>query len=90
VFIRKKKNKSGSASIQIIDKSSGKYEVINTVGCTNNEQQEKDLIEQAYELLPTLTKQSSIDFTFPEDDIFLIQLQQGLKKTSLIGRANHQ
>lgn len=85
MFIRKKKNKSGSVSIQIIDKSPGKYEVIKTVGCADNKQQEKDLIEQAYELLPTLTKQSSIDFTFSEDDVFLTQLRQGLKKIFVIG-----
>lgn len=85
VFIRKKKNKSGSASIQIIDKSSGKYKVIKTVGCADNKQQEKDLIEQAYELFPTLTQQTSIDFTFPEDDVFLTQLRQGLKKIFVIG-----
>lgn len=85
VFIRKKKNKSGSASIQIIDKSSGKYKVIKTVGCADNEEQEKDLTQQAYELFPTLTKQTSIDFTFPEDDIFLTQLRQGLSRIFAVG-----
>ena len=85
VFIRKKKNKSGSSSIQIIDKSSGKYEVIKTVGCADNEQQEKDLMQLAYELLPTLTKQSRIDFSFTEDEIFLTQLQQGFKKLLVVG-----
>jgi len=85
MFIRKKKNKSGSVSIQIIDKSSGKYEAIKTVGCADNEQQEKDLIEQAYELLSALTKQSRIDFSFSEDEIFLKQLQQGLRKIFVVG-----
>lgn len=85
MFIRRKQNKSGSASIQIIDKSSGKYKVIQTIGCADNEQQEKDLIQQAYELFPTLTKQTSIDFIFPEDDIFLIQLRQGLKRIFAVG-----
>ena len=85
MFIRKKKNKSGSISIQIIDKSSGKYEVIKTVGCTDNEQQEKGLIERAYELFPAITKQSRIDFTFPEDDIFLTQIKQGIKRIFVVG-----
>lgn len=85
MFVRRKKNKSGSASIQIIDKSSGKYKVIQTIGCANNEQQEKDLIQQAYELFPTLTKQTIIDFTFPEDEVFLTQLQQGLKRIFAVG-----
>jgi hypothetical protein len=85
VFIRKKKNKSGSISIQIIDKSSGKFNVIKVVGCARNEQQKEDLIHQANELLATLTGQSLIDFTFPEDELFLNQLQQGLRKVVVIG-----
>ncbi|VAX20954.1 Transposase [hydrothermal vent metagenome] len=36
MFVRKKKNKSGKISVQVIDKSSGKYKVIKTVGCSNN------------------------------------------------------
>jgi transposase len=85
VFVRKKKNKSGSISIQIIDKSSGKFNIIKVVGCASNEQQKEDLIHQANELLATLTGQSRIDFTFSEDELFLKQLQQGLKKIVVIG-----
>lgn len=32
MFIRHKKNKSGIISIQVIDKSSGKYKMVKTVG----------------------------------------------------------
>ena len=32
MFIRQKKNKSGSTSVQIISKSSGKYQVVKTIG----------------------------------------------------------
>ena len=32
MFVRKKNNKSGTVSIQIIDKSSGKYKIVKTVG----------------------------------------------------------
>ena len=32
MFIRKKKNKSGLISVQVIDKSSGKYKMLKTVG----------------------------------------------------------
>jgi transposase len=85
VFVRKKKNKSGSTSIQIIDKSSGKFKVIKVVGCAANEQQQRELIQQAYELLPNYTQQGRIDFTFSEDELFLEQLQQGFKKVIVIG-----
>jgi transposase len=37
MFVRKKKNKSGVISVQIIDKSSGKYKVLKTIGSSSNE-----------------------------------------------------
>jgi len=43
MFVRKKKNKSGSVSIQIIDKKNG-YRVVQTVGCSKD----KDEIERMY------------------------------------------
>jgi transposase len=85
VFVRKKKNKSGSTSIQIIDKSSGKFKILKVVGCFKNEQKEKDLMEQAYEQIDSLTQQSHLDFTFSEDELFLKQLRQGLRKVIVIG-----
>ncbi|MBL1215840.1 MAG: IS1634 family transposase [Ignavibacteriae bacterium] len=36
MFVRKKKNKSGSTSIQIIRKERGKNKVLETVGCSSN------------------------------------------------------
>jgi transposase len=86
MFIRKKKNKSGSTSIQIIDKSSGGYTVLKTIGCTaNNIQQEQELILQAQEYISALTRQSHLDFSFTEDNVFLKQLQEGLKRLFVIG-----
>jgi transposase len=37
MFVRKKRNKSGVISVQIIDKSSGKYKVLKTIGSSSNE-----------------------------------------------------
>lgn len=39
MFLRKKKNKSGSISVQIISKSGGKYKFIKTIGCGRTEQE---------------------------------------------------
>jgi hypothetical protein len=36
LHIRKKKNKSGSISIQIVDRKNRKYKVIETIGCARN------------------------------------------------------
>jgi len=39
MFIREKRNSSGSVSVQIISKSSGKYKVVKTIGSSSNEQE---------------------------------------------------
>jgi len=85
VFIRKKKNKSGSISIQIIDKSSGKFKILKIIGCANDEHEQKELLQRAYELLPSLNRQNRIEFTYTEDELFLKQLQQGIKKIFVVG-----
>jgi len=36
MFVRRKKNKSGLISIQVIDKSSGKYKLVKTFGSSIN------------------------------------------------------
>ena len=33
MFVREKKNKSGSVSIQIVSKENGTYKVVKSVGC---------------------------------------------------------
>jgi hypothetical protein len=38
MFLRKLKNRSGSVSVQIIQKTRGKYQVIKTIGSSKNEQ----------------------------------------------------
>lgn len=39
MFVRKKKNKSGTISVVIVDKSSGKYREIKTIGVSDNEKE---------------------------------------------------
>jgi hypothetical protein len=51
MFIRKKSNKSGSVSVQLISKSRGKYRVIESVGTGRTEQEISDLVLKARSLL---------------------------------------
>jgi len=44
MFVRKKKNKSGSISIQLIDKNLGRYKVVKTIGCSDD----LKIVEQLY------------------------------------------
>jgi len=62
MFVREKKNKSGTVSIQIIDKSSGSYRVAKTIGSSSDPEEIAYLRKKAYTIIPTLIGQTSIDF----------------------------
>ena len=50
MFVRKKKNKSGSISVQIIDKSNG-YKVFRTLGSSRNQEKIAQLIAKAQDII---------------------------------------
>lgn len=60
MFIRKKKNRSGNISIQIIQKQHGKYVVIKTLGTSGDEEEIDRLYKQAQEAIPRLFNQITI------------------------------
>lgn len=51
MFIRQKKNQSGSVSVQIISKNNGRYKVVETIGCSKNDYDIEQLLLQANERL---------------------------------------
>ena len=60
MFVRKKNNKSGSVSIQIIQKLHGKYQVIKTLGSSSDKQEIEQLYKQAQEAIPRLFNQITL------------------------------
>lgn len=60
MFVRKKQNKSGSVSIQIIQKQNGKYRVVQTVGSSKNPDQIDFLYHQAQLSVPRLFNQTTL------------------------------
>jgi len=46
VYVRKKKNKSGKISVQVIDKSSGDYRVVKTIGCSDDSKMINEFVSQ--------------------------------------------
>lgn len=62
MFVRKKSNKSGVISIQIIDKSSGKYELFRTVGSSSDAETIDRLYLQAKREIDQITGQQQLDF----------------------------
>jgi hypothetical protein len=62
MFFRKKVNKSGVVSIQVIDKSNGKYKVHKTIGSSSESIEIDKLVEQAKSYIKSFGGQTSIDF----------------------------
>jgi transposase len=71
MFIRKKKNKSGSVSIQIIQKVGRTNTLVQTVGSSQDELEINRLIIEAKQLIPSLQKQQSFNFLNEEDESIL-------------------
>lgn len=63
MFIRQKKNKSGLISIQIIDKSSGKYKLLKTIGSSKEPESLKLLLLQAQAYISNYLGTIELDFT---------------------------
>lgn len=63
MFVRKKPNKSGLVSVQIIDKSQGKYKVVKTVGSSNDPDEIERLMVLAKDQTRQMVGLQEIDFT---------------------------
>jgi transposase len=62
MFVRKKKNPSGVISVQIIDKSTGKYVVKKTIGSSRNIFEVERLVELAHQWIKEQKRQQVLDF----------------------------
>jgi hypothetical protein len=61
MYVRKKNNKSGKISIQVIDKSSGKYKVVKTIGSSANAQDVERLLGQGEQWIKEQSGQIALD-----------------------------
>jgi transposase len=83
MFVRKKKNKSGVVSIQVIDKSTGKYKLVKTIGSSTNDAQIKLLLRQAESFVKNHVGQWELDFT-NTDELFA-KFISGISQVNVIG-----
>ena len=81
MFVRKKPNKSGSVSIQIISKSSGKYKLLKTIGCGYSEQEIQKLIYIAHQEIEGLSNQPKLFVS--ESDIIIDQVFSALENADI-------
>ena len=60
MFVRKLKNRSGSLSIQVIQKARGKYKVVKTVGCATTQREIEHLSNLAKQEIDKLLLQAKL------------------------------
>jgi transposase len=53
MFVRKKKNRSGTTSVVVVDKSHGKFKELVTIGISKNEEEINQLVQQGKEWIST-------------------------------------
>ena len=63
MFVRKKKNPSGVISVQVIDKSTGKYKMLKTMGSSNDPVKIKELVVKGKEWIKERIGILEIDFS---------------------------
>lgn len=85
MFIRKKTNKSGVISVQIIDKSSGKYRMVKTVGSSDKPEEIASLLLQGREMLSVLQRQGSFNFDITEERKLVDLFFKGIDELRLVG-----
>ena len=81
MFLRKKKNKSGSTSVQIISKERGKYKVVKTIGSSDNEQEIQKLVFLAKQEIERLSAQPKLFIS--ESDTVIEQVFEALGNASV-------
>ncbi len=85
MFVRKKPNKSGLISIQIIDKSSGKYVVRETVGSSEDSQEIEFLVKKGKNRILQLAGQVSLGFDKDKELEFVDAFMSCLDSFYLVG-----
>jgi transposase len=83
MFVRQKKNKSGVVSIQVIDKSSGRYKMLKTIGSSSDTKEIDFLVTQGKEWIKNHTGVQEFDFTDYRHHTSLVL--QGLEEIAVYG-----
>ena len=63
VFVRRKRNKSGAISVQVIAKVDGRSKLVKTIGSSSDSDKVEELVNLGYEFIQTYQGQQVLDFT---------------------------
>lgn len=83
MFVRQKKNKSGVISIQVIDKSEGKYKLQKTIGSSSDPFVIQHLVSEAELWIKNKLGLQEIDFS--QADNLLEQLVDSIQEIKIVG-----
>ena len=83
MFVRKKKNKSGVISIQVIEKRTGKSYLVRTIGSSNCSLEVKNLIEQGKQFIQQYGGQQV--FQYEDEQELVEQYFNSLQSFRLVG-----
>jgi transposase len=64
MFIREKRNKSGSISVQVLQKTDGKNKLLKTIGCSSDPEEILLLKEKAHRWVRKQSGMQELDFTY--------------------------
>ena len=85
MFVRKKKNKSGIISIQIIDKGSGKYNVYKTVGSSSDKKTIEELFTKAKQEIENQNIQEKFNFEIDKERQLVDVFYNSIEDFRLLG-----
>lgn len=85
MFVRKRKNKSGSTSIQIIDTSGSKDRLIKTIGSSPDPKKLEELCRQGQAYIDQYRGQQQLSLAYDQDQRFFQSLSQGLQQVQMVG-----
>lgn len=85
MYVRKKGNKSGIISVQIINKSSGKYKVLKTIGSSADKKIVEELFIKANEEIKTLNVQEQFNFEIDNERQLIETFFNSIEDFKLIG-----
>jgi transposase len=83
VFVRQKKNKSGLISVQVIEKSRGKYQVLQTIGASADSATLQALILQGKDWISQ--RRQLVELDFEQRDKVFEQLFAGITAVKSVG-----
>lgn len=85
MFVRKKKNKSGVISVQIINKSSGKYRVHKTIGSSSDSEIVEELFIKAKEEINNSRGQEQFNFEIDKERQLIETFFNSIEDFKLLG-----